>query len=178
MIDPAIATLLAGGFALLFASAALHKVRDLAVFAEVLRAYRVLPPRLALAWAPPLLEGLTAAALLVPATRRAAALGGALLLVLYAFAMALNLHRGRRDLSCGCGAFAERRPIAPWMVARNILLGAILTALTLRPSGRALEPVDLITVAAGLALVTLLYMSADRLLARIVPRTALWENSP
>jgi hypothetical protein len=178
MIDPAIATLIAGTFALLFASAALHKVRDLPVFAELLRAYRVLPPALALPWAPPLLEGLIAAALLLPASRRAAALGGALLLVLYALALALNLHRGRRDLSCGCGGFAERRPIAPWMVARNVLLAGVLAALALPPGMRVLEPVDLLTVGAGVALVTLLYMSTDRLLGRIVPRTALWQGAP
>jgi methylamine utilization protein MauE len=176
MIDPAVATLIAGSLALLFASAALHKIRDLAVFGEVLRAYRVLPPVLALPWALPLLEGLIAGALLIPEARRAAALGGALLLVLYALAMALNLRRGRRDLSCGCGAFAERRPIAAWMVARNLLLAALLAALTLPAGTRALEPVDLLTVAAGVALVTLLYLSADRLLGRIVPRAALWES--
>jgi Methylamine utilisation protein MauE len=178
MIDPAIATLIAGTLALLFASAALHKVRDLAVFATVLRAYRVLPPALALPWVLPLLEGLIAAALLLPSTRRPAALGGALLLVLYALAMGLNLHRGRRDLSCGCGAFAERRPIAPWMVVRNLLLSAVLATLALPESRRALEPVDLLTVAAGVALATLLYVSADRLLGRIAPRAALWEGSP
>jgi hypothetical protein len=178
MIDPAIGTLLAGTFALLFASAALHKVRDLALFAEVLRAYRVLPQGLAVSWALPLLEGLIAAGLLLPATRRAAALAGALLLLLYALAMALNLHRGRRDLSCGCGSFAERRPIAPWMVGRNILLCVALAGLAFPWSARALEPVDLLTVGAGVALVTLLYMSADRLLGRIAPQVARWESPP
>jgi hypothetical protein len=175
MIDPAIGTLLAGTFALLFASAALHKVRDLAVFAEVLRAYRVLPQRLVVPWVLPLLEAGIAAGLLVPASRAAAALGGALLLVLYALAMALNLHRGRRDLSCGCGSFAERRPIAPWMVGRNALLAAALVAVGLPWTARVLEPVDLMTVGAGVALVTLLYMSADRLLGRIAPQSAAWE---
>ncbi len=177
MIDPAIGTLLAGSFALLFASAALHKARDLAVFAEVLRAYRVLPQPLALPWVPPLLEALISAGLLVPAARRAAALAGALLLVLYALAMAVNLQRGRRDLSCGCGAFAERRPIAPWMVGRNILMSGALAAIGLPWSTRSLEPVDLLTVGAGVTLVTLLYMSTDRLLGRIAPKVALWEGS-
>jgi hypothetical protein len=176
MIDPAIGTLLAGTFALLFASAALHKARDLAVFAEVLRAYRVLPPGLLPPGALPLLEGLIAAGLLVPAARRAAALAGALLLILYALAMALNLHRGRRDLSCGCGSFEERRRIARWMVGRNVLLAAALAALAMPVGARVLEPTDLWTVAAGVALVTLLYMSADRLLGRITPRSALWEE--
>ena len=177
MIDPAIGTLIAGAFALLFASAALHKARDLAVFAEVLRAYRVLPRPLALPWVPPLIEGGIAVALLLPAARPAAALAGALLLVLYALAMALNLQRGRRDLSCGCGAPEERRPIAAWMVARNILMAAALGAVAFPWRTRVLEPVDLMTVGAGVALATLLYMSADRLLGRVAPRAALWGVS-
>jgi Methylamine utilisation protein MauE len=178
MIDPAIATLLAGAFALLFAGAALHKVRELAVFAEVLRAYRILPQGLTVPWMLPLLEGLIAAGLLLPGARRGAALSGALLLILYALAMALNLYRGRRDLSCGCGSPQERRRIAPWMVGRNVLLAGALVALVLPGGSRALEPVDLLTVAAGLALITLLYMSADRLLGQVLPSAAFWGGSP
>jgi hypothetical protein len=176
MIDPAIGTLLAGTFALLFASAALHKIRDLAVFAEVLNAYRVLPRGLTVPWVLPLIEAAIAAGLLVPASRAAAALAGALLLLIYALAMALNLHRGRRDLSCGCGAFEERRPIAPWMVGRNLLLAVALAAVGLPWSARVLEPTDLLTVGAGVTLVSLLYMCADRLLGRIVPKVALWRE--
>ena len=43
MLDPAIGALLLASLAFLFASAALHKLRDLPHFTEVLRAYRVLP---------------------------------------------------------------------------------------------------------------------------------------
>lgn len=173
MIDPAIGTLIAGAFALLFASAALHKARDLAVFAEVLRAYRVLPRPLALPWVPPLIEGGIAVALLLPAARPAAALAGALLLVLYALAMALNLQRGRRDLSCGCGAPEERRPIAAWMVWRNLILAGLLGAMLLPWAPRPMQPADALTIGAGTAVAALLYMSLDRLLARVAPRGAL-----
>ena len=70
MIDPAIGTLLAGAFALLFASAALHKARDLALFAQVLAAYRVLPGAARLAWLVPLTEVLVGAGLLLPGDPR------------------------------------------------------------------------------------------------------------
>jgi len=43
MIDPAVGAMLAGAFALLFVSAALDKLRSLQRFAEVFRAYRLLP---------------------------------------------------------------------------------------------------------------------------------------
>ncbi|TLY58060.1 MAG: hypothetical protein E6K51_05080, partial [Gammaproteobacteria bacterium] len=43
MIDPAIGALLAGAFALLFIGAALQKLRSPERFAELFRAYRVVP---------------------------------------------------------------------------------------------------------------------------------------
>lgn len=176
MIDPAIGTLLAGAFALLFASAALHKARDLAVFAAIVRAYRLLPVGIEVSWMLPVLELGIAAGLLLPGARTAAAAVGALLLVIYALAMAVNLYRGRRELSCGCGAPQERRPIARWMVGRNLLFAAVLGVLVLPWSPRPLQSVDFLTVGVGLAIVTLLYMSTDRLLGRLMPRVALWEG--
>jgi hypothetical protein len=178
MIDPAIDTLLAGAFALLFASAAVHKARAPAHFAEVLRAYRVLPAGLHVSWLVPLLELAVAAALLLPGTRVAAALSGAALLLVYALAMAVNLKRGRRDLACGCGGAHERRPIGAWMVWRNLGLAGVLCTLALPGVLRPLQAVDYLTVAGGVAVAALLYMSADRLLARVAPRAALWEASP
>jgi hypothetical protein len=178
MMDPAIGTLLAGAFALLFTSAAVHKARAPAQFAEVLRAYRVLPAGLHVAWLVPLLELVVGVALLLPPARTAAALNGAALLLVYALAMAVNLKRGRRDLACGCGGVHERRPISAWMVWRNLALAGVLGALALPWLMRPLQAVDYLTVAGGLTGVALLYMSTDRLLARVLPRTALWEASP
>ena len=177
MIDPAIGTLLAGAYALLFASAALHKARDLALFAQVVAAYRVLPGAPKLAWLIPLGESLAGVGLLWPGTRTGAAIGGTGLLLLYALAMAVNLVRGRRELSCGCGGPNERRPIGTWMLWRNLLLAAALGLLTLPWAVRPLQLVDLLTVGAGVAVVALLYMSADGLLARTAPRSAAWEQA-
>ncbi|HUL18097.1 MAG TPA: MauE/DoxX family redox-associated membrane protein [Steroidobacteraceae bacterium] len=178
MIDPAIGTLLAGAFALLFASAALHKARDLALFAQIVAAYGVLPGAAGLAWLVPLAEALVSAGLLLPVTRWAAAATGSGLLLLYAAAMALNLLRGRRELSCGCGGPNERRPIAAWMVWRNLFLAGTLRVVSLPWTDRPLQPVDLLTVAAGVAVTALIYMSADGLLARIAPRTLGREHLP
>jgi hypothetical protein len=177
MLDPAIGTLFAGAFALLFASAALHKARAPAHFAQVLRAYRLLPASLNVSWGVPVLELAVAAALLLPATRTIAALSGAALLLVYAFAMAVNLKRGRRDLACGCGGAHEGRPIGVWMVWRNLGLAGLLGALCLPGSALPLQAVDFLTVGAGVAVAALLYMSTDRLLARVAPRAALWEAS-
>jgi len=176
MIDPAVGTLLAAAFALLFASAALHKLLDLEHFAEVVRAYAVVPPVLSrLWWLVPLAElGVAAGLLASPAH---AAVAGTLLLVAYGGVIAINLHRGRHDLSCGCGGANERRPIAAWMVWRNMVLAAALSVLRLPWAPRPLGAVDLLTIMAGTLVAALLYMSADMLLARVAPRTALLRGS-
>ncbi|HUO19061.1 MAG TPA: MauE/DoxX family redox-associated membrane protein [Steroidobacteraceae bacterium] len=173
MLDPAIGLLLVGCCALLFVSAALHKLRAPARFSEVLRAYRVLPaPLVRLAFLIPLLELTIGLGLIAPAVRTAAGGAGAALLVLYGGAIALNLARGRRDLACGCGGPDEARPIAPWMVVRNLVLAALLVA-TLAPwQSRALGATDLLTIGGGVAVATLLYVSLERLLGRVAPRTA------
>ena len=170
MIDPAVSALLAGGFALLFLSAALHKLLDLGRFAAAFRAYRAVPPGLAgVALLVPLLELLIAATLLVTRSRPGAAAAGAALLLAYAMAIAINLARGRRDLDCGCGGPRERRPIGAWMVWRNLALAALLGALLLPPAQRPLATTDALTIGAGTMVAALLYMCLDVLLGRAMP---------
>jgi hypothetical protein len=173
MIDPAVGALLAGAFALLFASAALHKYAHPAHFAAVFAAYRILPAALTplsrLVW---LLELTVSAALLVRGARLGAAAAGICLLLLYALAIGINLARGRRDLDCGCTGPNERRPIAPWMVTRNLLLALGLSALLLPWGTRVMTATDALTVGTGTAVAALLYMSLDTLLVRVTPRTA------
>lgn len=180
MLDPAIGLTVVGCFALLFASAALHKLRNVAHFGQVVRAYRLLPETLALAaaGAVPALELAVAIALLSAMTRAAAALAGMVLLLGYGAAIAANLARGRRDLACGCGGAQDSRPIAPWMVVRNLLLGVLLAGLLVPWKSRALLATDALTVAAGIAVAALLYASLDRLLATLAARPAALRSTP
>lgn len=171
MLDPALGVLLVGCYALLFASAALQKLRDPQRFATLFAAYRILPEGTGrIAAVVPMIELAVAAALLPAASRTAAAVAGITLLLVYAGAIALNLARGRRELACGCGGPDAARPIAPWMVERNLALAALLALLLAPLRVRALEPTDALTVGAGLAISALLYMSLDRLLGRVAPR--------
>jgi len=165
MLDPVIGILIVAGFAILFASAAIHKARDLRRFDAVFEAYGLLPlQKLRVARAVPVLEMLVALGLLGGGSRGYAVSAGGALLLAYAAAIALNLWRGRRDIACGCGAFDEERPIASWMVWRNILLAAIL-GLALRPwAPRMLVLTDAVTIAAGVSALALLYLSSERLL--------------
>lgn len=173
MLDPAIAALLLACLALLFAVAALHKLRDLPHFTEVLRGYRVLPEgAVRLAPVVPLAELAVAAGLLAPGLRSSAALAGVALLLVYAAAIGVNLARGRRDLACGCGGPDDARPIAPWMVARNLTLALLLAATLLAWRERPLSTTDALTVGGGTLVATLLYVCLDRLLGRVAPWSA------
>lgn len=167
-IDPAVAALVSTCTALLFAGAAGHKLRDLRRFDEIFRAYGLLPPagRLRLSHAVPALELMVAAGLLLDGARTAAAGVGILLLLAYATAIAVNLLRGRRDLACGCGGPDDRRPIAPWMVWRNLLIAIALGTIMLLPwTARALAPADAVTIGFGTTACALAYLCLDRLLA-------------
>lgn len=119
-----------------------------------------------------LLETTIAGALLIASTRGYAAVAGVTLLVLYATAIAINLRRGRLDLDCGCAGFADRRPIAAWMVWRNLLLAALLAATLLPWAPRRLAGTDAVTIVAGLAALASIYAALERLLGQVMPRTA------
>jgi Methylamine utilisation protein MauE len=177
MIDPALGALLAGAFALLFASAALHKLLDPERFGAAFRAYEVVPSSLGwLSRLLPLLELAVALALLATRSRHGAAAAGAALLLLYAAAIALNLHRGRRDLDCGCSGPSERRPIGTWMIWRNLLLAALLAMVLLPWAARPLSGTDALTIGAGTVVAALLYLSVDALLAQPRPRLQRLEG--
>ena len=166
MLDPAIGDLIVGCFALLFVSAAGHKLRDLPQFAQVFADYGIAPVinRWQLSWLVPLLEIGIALGLLLPQSRHPAAIAGAALLLSYAIAIGINLRAGRIAIACGCGGPDQRRPIAGWMVWRNLLLAVVLVLALLPWSARALEWTDGATIGFGLASIALLYWCAERLL--------------
>jgi methylamine utilization protein MauE len=165
-VDPAVAAIIAACSALLFGGAAVHKLRDIRRFDEIFAGYGLLivPARLGAARLVPVLELLVACGLLFAVSRPLAALAGMLLLWAYASAISVNLLRGRRDLACGCGGPYDRRPIAGWMVWRNVTVSLVLLALVLPPGMRPLEPTDAVTMAFGTLTAVLLYLCVDRLL--------------
>lgn len=171
-IDPAIAALISTSGAFLFGIAAVHKLRDLPRFAAAFEAYGLLPVRLQplLVVFVPLMEAGVAAGLLVPRYHAFAAAIGAALLLAYASAIAINLRQGRSDLRCGCGGPNDQRPIAAWMVWRNVLIALLLPALLLPAGSRQLELTDAVTIGLGSLACALLYACLDRLLGNGVGR--------
>src|SRR5579863_9954397 len=171
VLDPAIGTLILASVALLFLSAAAHKLRNLERFDEIFSAYGLMPaalvavntrPRISLLV--PALEIMVAAGLAVNVYRSYAAALGIALLSAYAAAIAVNLARGHRDLACGCGGPDERRPIAAWMVWRNLIVAVLTLAAFVPWADRYLGRWDAITIAFGLATVALVYLCVDQLL--------------
>jgi Methylamine utilisation protein MauE len=173
LLDPAFGFLIVVGTALLLASAAIQKFLRLGRFADILVAYRVLPAALGrpAARVIPCLEAAIALALVWEPTRNSAVIAAMVLLLAYAAGLAVNLLRGRRDLDCGCGTARDRRPIAAWMVWRNVVLAAALGIAALPWSPRSLSVTDLLTIAGGLTVVITLYAAADRLFGDVAPKS-------
>jgi hypothetical protein len=169
-VDPALENVLRFGLALLFASGAAEKLRDLPRFRAAVAGYALLPERAigAAAAAFALGEAALAAALLAPAAagvRVIAAFAAALLFAVYGAAIAINLARGRRAIDCGCGGPAARVPLSGWLVARNALLVAAALAGAGGGAARPLAAADAITIAGGVAVLALLWIAAHGLLA-------------
>jgi K+-transporting ATPase KdpF subunit len=160
---------LAGSIAvgLIFLESGFGKLRHRKLLPGIVANYRLLPAGLVGPFSVtlPSVEIMIGAALLVnlaPATNMA----GASLLGLFALAMAINLGRGRRDISCGCGRPDLGHRISWELVLRNLALAALL--LVPRPSTAGLTPLDVgMAIAAGLGiyLVYALFEAIARLAA-------------
>jgi uncharacterized membrane protein YphA (DoxX/SURF4 family) len=166
MLDPAIGAVLVGCYVMLLVVAASHKLRNLALFAQVFAGYGMASAlqRWRLTWLVPVFELLAALGLLLPASRRGAAAAAAALILGYAIAILVNLRAGRDLVACGCGGPDEQRPIAGWMVWRNLLLAVGLTVVMLPWDTRPLQWTDALTFAGGVTTLALLYSCAQRLL--------------
>lgn len=174
-VDPALRIALRGALALLFASAAAHKLRDLTGFRAVVANYELLPRR----WVDVssfvliVAELSIAIGLLHPAHGSHTALAAAGLLVLYAAAISVNIARGRRDIDCGCAGVARRQPLGIGLIVRNGVLVAAALAGALPATPRGLSWVDGITVMASVVTLGLLYAAVETLVANAPGITAL-----
>lgn len=138
--------------AFVFLTAALGKVRHHLAFQGVVANYRLMPeiavPAFALLL--PLVEAAVAAALVFAPSPWPEA-GGAILLILFATAMAINIWRGRRHIDCGCFQSALKQTLSWTLVTRNAGLALLLAVPAVAPDGslpesRAVEAVLIGTV--------------------------------
>jgi uncharacterized membrane protein YphA (DoxX/SURF4 family) len=118
------------------------KVRDLDGLAFAVLRYRILPPRLAWPLARPLARLLTfaelaLALLLVTGTAvRAAGVGSALLMAFFAYAVGVNLRRGRA-IPCNCITNSAQDRIGPMTLVRQGILGVVGGVVAVLDTGTA-----------------------------------------
>lgn len=132
---PHVVTLGVVGFlAWLFATSGVHKIRAPHQYSALLTRYLPrLPAAAFLALCLGAVETVTAAGLLVPASRSAATFFALCLLLMYAGGMALQLLRGQDDMRCGCGGADSDLLISPLLVVRNLICASLGVAALLEP---------------------------------------------
>jgi uncharacterized membrane protein len=169
--DPVLSLVALLLLAAIFATAAVTKLKEPAVFAGVVEQYDLLPHFLVrpFAYALPILELAAALGLLLPATRAPAAAVLILLLLAFAAAMAVNLARGRSDIDCGCFIGLLRQRISWALVVRNLVLAGFGLALLTGSTGRSLAPLDWFTVLVGSGSLLVLYGAIGRLFGLAPP---------
>lgn len=151
---------------LVFMLAAVQKMQHWRLLPGVIANYRLLP-----GWAvspaasllPPL-ELLLAIALLSAQAQPWPALAAIALLLLFAGAMAINVARGRTHIDCGCGEGFLAQHLSWPLVARNLVLAALLLP-SFVPAAPLPMPALLSAIAAGLGffLLYLLFNLLDAL---------------
>ena len=152
--------------ALVFVAAVYGKLRHRTEFIGVVANYRLLPQGLVrpAAW---LVMGLEALVVLSLAGDCGLVWGAALataLLAGFAVAMAINLVRGRKEIDCGCFRSTLRQPLSVALVARNLVLGAVILPLVVTVS-RNMEFLQWLDGLAAGSVLFLLYQSFDQLMA-------------
>ncbi|MGH8291469.1 MAG: MauE/DoxX family redox-associated membrane protein [Steroidobacteraceae bacterium] len=151
---------------LLFATAAVGKVKHRHELAGVVANYHLLPERLAapVAWTIIGLESLTALSLASGVRLAAGAALGIALLGVFALAIGINLARGRREIDCGCFQSGLRQTLSTGLLVRNLLLSAALVPLFAAATAlvRPLQWVD--GLGAGFAAYAI-YRAFDQLLS-------------
>lgn len=161
-MDPLL--VLAAGFfcAGLLLGAGWHKLRAPEAFRRALAGYELLPAFClpVAARLLPLLEIALGAALLLPATRPAAAALACALFLLYALAMGVNLLRGRRGMDCGCSFGARAAGLSAFMPLRNLLF-ALAAALAAAPPVRAPQLADYTGAVCAAAAFWLIALAAE-----------------
>ena len=163
MIDPLTVLVLSASLALLFFTAAKHKLNSPGRFRAQLAAYELVPSAIlpSLARAIPLAEMAVFFLILMPVTRTWAAVLASGLLTSYTVAMAMNMLRGRDDIDCGCGG--QQQLLSYWLLLRNavLIIGCLL--LIIPSTDRALVWADFILLTLMLAVLCCAYLLVEQL---------------
>jgi len=153
--DPLLHLVATGFIVILLARAVMDKAFAYGMYIANLRDYRLLPDALApLAGAVLLATEIAAIiCLLAPPSVAAGAELAAVLLAIYAAAMAAVLRSGRNEIECGCGGEGQ---IVSWgLVARNGVMVVVAASILVPTSARPMSWSDMMV---GLVAVFVLYL--------------------
>ena len=167
MIDPALAGVLGVAAGAIFVSGAISKWRERELFAQAMEGYDLLPSATvpAASWLLIVAECAIGVLLLLPFGRPGPQFAGVALLVVVTGAVAINLLRGRTDISCGCGGASGDQTLSWTLVVRNLVVTALLLLAALAPSARPLARADYAVAVVGGLLMAGLYAIASQLMA-------------
>jgi hypothetical protein len=145
-LDLLIIAIAAGTVILVFVRGLIHKLTDHAMFRITVSEYGLLPEALVAPAAAALTvaEAAVIAGLLVPATKPVAAWLGALLLVVYGAAIAINLVRGQVTIDCGCGG--PGHGLSWLLVWRNAAFAGLAAVAGMADDGRGLGLADAVVL--------------------------------
>ena len=146
---------------MVFAIAAISKVMAWGELPAVVQNFRILPRALAfpVALVLPPLETAIAVGILFDGTRPIAAVFAIFLFAVFGTALAVNLHRGRRQIDCGCFRSSLNQPISVAVILRNLILAVCTLLLLPAEQAPSLSPLAWAIASSGAASLFLCYLS-------------------
>ena len=165
-IDPIILVSCSLILSYVFVDASIHKWQNLEEFKSTLGNYQILPESLmgAFVYSIPVVELLCGIALLIPYSTHLAASFGAVLLLMYMFAIGINLLKGRRTIDCGCGGTEQKQAISEWLILRNGILLFFAYIVMTAVQSRELAWLDWVVALLATAVGCLFYNIVNQLL--------------
>ena len=152
------------GLLVLFIFSLVHKLRNLALFNENIRDYRLTAEGVnAIVAAALLFVEFSIVILLIAKPLIGFCLAGVMLL-LYAGAMFINLLRGRSTIDCGCGRAGAGQMISYALIIRNIIISVLAFLATQGLFVASMSQLQLLLGTAGLLVTVLLYNAINELL--------------
>ncbi len=129
-------------FSIMFLSSAISKLKKLEYHRIIIQEYKILPPSLVKIFSrfDVLGELVIGTLFLLGLFHKTASALAILLLSIYSVAILVNLLRGNRNISCGCGGVVGNHKLSWWLVLRNLAL--ILIAVWLYNSESILGSLD------------------------------------
>lgn len=172
-LDPTYVVTIRFGFALLFGSAALHKVINWSAFKVTLGKYFMGSVSVSTSLVNMIaVVVITAEAFIVGMCiwpLHGAMTAGIIIVLLltYGSGMLINLVRGNILLDCGCTWGGARRPVSYALVVRNIGLALLAFPLALPVVSRELGAMDILSICATVLTAGFLYLTSDLLLTQV-----------